>query len=346
MQFACAAIALVTVWVTRPTATSQAAADLPPTFEAYLSATVHPTAAERASIRSGAVFSTLLDGDPSQDVIVFGSVWINAPMSRYVEAVKDIERFERGGGFKVTRRINAAPKLGDFDALSLPEDDVSALRSCRIGDCRVKLSEQQINAFRTEVDWKGPGARAAADTVMRRLAHEYVTGYVDGGGARLAVYRDKPRPTSVDEELRSLIGQGSDLTSGWPALRRYLLEYPKSTLPDATSFLYWQETRFGLKPTIRISHLVILERPAATLVASKMLFATHYFRTALELRALIPDPARGPGFWLVTVNRSRSDGLTGFIGRMVRIRARSGAQRAMSATLASTKRTLEQRRLP
>jgi hypothetical protein len=49
-----------------------------------------------------------------------------------------------------------------------------------------------------------------------------------------------------------------------------------------------------------------------------MLYASHYFWTAIELRVLIPDPARGEGFWFVNVNQSRSDGLNGFKGSVIR----------------------------
>jgi hypothetical protein len=82
-------------------------------------------------------------------------------------------------------------------------------------------------------------------------------------------------------------------------MRRYLLEFPKTTLAAVTWFLYWQETEFGLKPTIRISHVVIRQGPDEATVASKMLYATHYFWTGLELRALLQDPSRGSGFWFV-----------------------------------------------
>jgi hypothetical protein len=131
------------------------------------------------------------------------------------------------------------------------------------------------------------------------------------------------------------------LTTYMPEMRRYLLEYPRVTIPDATSFLYWQETAFGLKPTIRISHLTIRETPDDTVVTSKMLYASHYFWTGLEVRALIPDPARGTGFWFVTVNRSRSDGLSGFTGLFVRRRVRSEVQDGTMTILRSTKQRLE-----
>jgi hypothetical protein len=120
-----------------------------------------------------------------------------------------------------------------------------------------------------------------------------------------------------------------------------LLEYPKPTGRPTTSFIYWQEAEFGLKPTIRLSHVAIQEGTDATIVASKQLYSSHYFWTALEVRALVPDPSRGAGFWFVNVNRSRSDGLTGFVGRVIRGRVREGARKGIEAALTATKRTLE-----
>jgi hypothetical protein len=319
-------------------------AGLPPRLDSYLATTVRPTAAERKRLMSGGPVTKLLDADASKEVAVFGAVWIEAPARRYVEAVEDIENFEKGGGFKLTKRISSPPTLADFDQLRLPEDDVKDLRTCRVGDCQLKLGEKGLRVFRTEVNWNRPGVQEAAEAVMRRLAFECVTEYLEGGNERFAVYRDNSHPTFVAEEFRAMVDAMPSLTTYMPSLRRYLLEFPKVQLPDATSFLYWQETEFGLKPTIRINHLTIRKAPDSTVVASKMLYASHYFWTALELRMLLPDPARGPGFWLVTINRSRSDGLSGFRGLFVRRRVRSEAVNGVLATLMATKNRLEQPR--
>jgi hypothetical protein len=303
---------------------------------------VRPSTAERKLLLSGNPITKLLDADASTEVAVFGAVWISAPIRQYVELLKDIERFERGGGFRLTKRISSPPRLEDFIQLRLPPDDIADLRSCRAGDCEVKLPQRGLDAFRKEVDWNGAGAEAAADAVMRRLAHEFVTEYLEGGNDRLAVYRDNSRSTFVGNEFRAMVDQMPELTTYMPNLRRYLLEYPNVTLPGATSFLYWQETEFGLKPTIRINHLTIREGPDDTVVASKMLYATHYFWTALELRALVPDSARGPGFWFATLSRSRSDGLSGLTGMLVRRRVQSEAREGALAALRLTKRLVEQ----
>jgi hypothetical protein len=112
-------------------------------------------------------------------------------------------------------------------------------------------------------------------------------------------------------------------------------------LPNAESFLYWQRVKFGLKPTVRINHVTIADQQTHVAVVSKMLYASHYFWTAIEVRLLMPDPARGQGFWFANVNRSRSDGLGGFVGALIRGKVRRGAEEGMQAALAVTKRRLE-----
>ncbi len=329
------------VLVTSHVATTAQSRAFPARLESYLTSAVKLTGNERQRLFNGEPVTRLLDADESKEVAVFGAVWVNAPMHRYVEAVSDIEAFERGGGFKVTKRIGSPPKLGDFAALHLPDEDLDDLRSCRVGACEVKLGEQALRRFRSEIDWSAPNARAEANALMQRLAFEYVTRYLQGGNDQLAVYRDDSRPRFVAQEFRTMVDEMPLLTTFMPNMRRYLLEYPRVTIPDATSFLYWQETEFGLKPTIRISHLTIRETPDDTVVASKMLYASHYFWTGLELRVLMPDPPRGPGFWFVTVSRSRSDGLSGFTGMFVRRRVRSEVEDGALAALRSTKQRLE-----
>ena len=112
---------------------------LPPAFESYLAKTVQPTTRERQALMSGAPITKLLDSDASKEVAVFGAVWIDGSPAEYVRRVKDIENFERGGAFRVTKRISDPPRLEDFAQLELPADDVKDLRSCKVGDCELKL---------------------------------------------------------------------------------------------------------------------------------------------------------------------------------------------------------------
>jgi hypothetical protein len=316
----------------------------PSQLDSYLTTYVRLTPAQRRLLLSGAPVATLLEPSSSQEVALFGAVWVDASPYAYVELLKDIENFERGDAFRVTKRISDPPRLDDFALLELPRADIADLKNCRVAACEIKLSQSALDRMRREVVWSTPSATADATMLARRLAFEYVTGYLEGGNDRLAVYRDCERPTFVADEFRSMIDRSPGFVEYLPELRTYLLEYPKATLPTSTSFLYWQEAQFGLKPTIRINHVVIDDLPGAVVVASKLLYASHYFWTALEIRVLLSDPARGRGFWFVNINRSRSDGLTGFVGRFVRGRAESEAQKGLLGVLQNTKRKLERQK--
>jgi hypothetical protein len=313
----------------------------PATFERFLAESVQPTSAERNSLLSGAPVTKLMDADPRKEVAIFGAVWISATPADYIRRVQDIEHLERGGGFRVTKRISDPPRLEDFDAMRLSDEDIQDLRHCRLGDCELKLSADALARLRDTIDWSKPTARRDAETLTRQFAFDYVTGYREGGNERLAVYRDRERPTFVASEFRSMVEGMPSLVAFEPSLKDYLLGFPSVTLPDSTSFLYWQEAQFGLKPTIRINHLVIHDGAGATIVANKQLYANHYFWTALEVRALLPDPSRGRGFWFISVNRSRSDGLSGFTGRVIRGRVESEVRKGVASALVATKRTLE-----
>lgn len=314
---------------------------LPPLLDAFVVNHAKLTAAQRSHLLAGQPVTSLMDADPAREVAVFGAVWIDAVPAKYVAAVKDIERFERGENFRITKRISDPPRPEDFAQMDVPDEDVADLRRCRLGSCELKLSEAALTRIRNEIDWSKPTAHADVEAIAKQIAFDYVTGYLEGGNARLAAYRDSSRPTFVGEEFKSMVDRMPSLTEYLPELKKYLLEFPKATLPKSHSFLYWQEAKFGLKPTIRINHLVIAEQPTHVAVASKMLYASHYFWTAIELRVLVPDPSRGKGFWFASVNRSRSDGLSGFVGSLIRGKVRGEAEKGMLAVLKTTKARLE-----
>ena len=100
-----------------------------------------------------------------------------------------------------------------------------------------------------------------------------------------------------------MVDRMPEMTNYLPGLKDYLLGYPKVTLPNAESIVYWQNAKFGLKPTIRINHLTIANRQSHAVIASKMLYVSHYFWTASNCK-FVPDPARGKGFWFANVNRA------------------------------------------
>ena len=83
---------------------------------------------------------------------------------------------------------------------------------------------------------------------------------------------------------------------------------------------------------------------ARYVIAIKQLYASHYFHTTLELRFLVDDDRRDRrGTTLISITRSRSDGMTGFKGFFLRPIIRSRSLDAVRRYLNQVKRQVERR---
>jgi hypothetical protein len=175
---------------------------LPPALDSFLAGEAHGGPSDREALLAGSPLIKLLDADPAREIAVLGAVWVNAPPRRYVEQVKNIEQFERGGAFRVTKRISDPPSADDFAALTISDQDFEDLRECRIGDCVLKLDADGVQTLRAQVDWRRPTAKADATALFRRLALQYVNGYREDGNARLGIHRDRDRPALTATKTR------------------------------------------------------------------------------------------------------------------------------------------------
>jgi hypothetical protein len=109
----------------------------------------------------------------------------------------------------------------------------------------------------------------------------------------------------------------------------------------------WAKVKFGLKPTLRVLHIVTMPGSGpdefAYTIAEKQLYSSHYFQTALDLTFCIRgsgDPKK-PGFYLIKAMGSEQAGLTGFKGSIVRKVAVGRSVSSLEKSLAVIKSTLE-----
>ncbi|MYK86982.1 MAG: hypothetical protein F4018_00710 [Acidobacteria bacterium] len=104
-----------------------------------------------------------------------------------------------------------------------------------------------------------------------------------------------------------------------------------------------------MKPTIRLNHVTICPLPdrlstgVAYAIATKQLYASHYFHTTLELRFLLDrtDADGREGSTLISITRSRNDGMTGFRGLFLRPIIRRRSRDAVRNYLEHVKRQVE-----
>jgi hypothetical protein len=129
-----------------------------------------------------------------------------------------------------------------------------------------------------------------------------------------------------------------------PDFYEYLRDYPNKKLDAIEDFLYWSKDKFGLKPEISVSHVSIFRRPelGLTLIASKQIYASHYFEASLGLTvASVAARNPNPAFYLLYFNRSRSDVLHGGFSGLVRSQVKSRARTGASETLEKVRRSIE-----
>ena len=320
-----------------------------PTGERLLTDRMAFSAADVRELEQGSAVMYSLDTPVREEVAHVGAVYVDAPAEQVVERFRDIERFERGPGIPQIGRFSDPPRIEDLQSLTLPPEDVADLAECRPGKCEVQLSAEAMNRFRNEVDWSSAQAARQADEVAREMILELVHAYRAEGNAALGSYVDDDEPLPVAERFRALLVSRDPLPVPVPALLAYLDDYPRGLPDGADEFFYWTVVAFGLKPTIRVNHVTIQPlsaRPSsgvAYAIAIKQLYASHYFHTTLELRFLL-DRAGGsgrPGAALVSITRSRNDGMTGFRGWFLRSIIRRRSRDAVRGYLEHVRRQVE-----
>jgi hypothetical protein len=317
-----------------------------PGLEPFLRSRIGLTASQVAAVRQGRPVAVALPSNVDREIQVGGAIHVNASADRLTALLQDVERLEAGRGFLKTKRLSEPPRLEDFKDLNLPAEDIAALRRCRPGHCDVKLGQGAFEVL-TRVDWTTGDVTARVNDLARGVALAYVDAYRKGGNAELAVYIDSEKPQLVAAEFAGLLARAQVWPDDLRPLSDRLLGYPTTPAPaNSQDFFYWSMAEFGLKPVLRLNHVVVFPtgQPAGlcSVVAVKQLYASHYFQTALEFRAVVADEGQSAGgATVVIVNMARSDGLTGLFGGLVKSKARSGSREGLERALAAIRRMAE-----
>jgi len=250
-------------------------------------------------------------------------------------------------GYLAVQQLSNPPQLSDVSSLNLYSEDVKSLRDCKEKKCDVQITDAGLEKIQNSVDWSDPDVDKKVNAVIRPMVLEAVERYNAGGNDALGVYIDKESPLPVREHIENLLGRADFLPVLSPELNTYLLDYPRAELPGSEDIFYWENVKFGLKPTLRLNHMVIykveLEPNSVWVVATKQLYASHYFYTALDMNFCVKDTANPnqEGFYLITLKGSRQDGLTGFTGSILRSVVTRKTRSSMESALNGIKKRLE-----
>lgn len=274
-----------------------------------------------AALEQGQTVVKLLPEQDKREVAVCGLVRVQGPAGLFLQSFRESMARKSNPAILEIGRFSSAPTLADLETLSIEDRDIEDLKQCVVGDCKLKLSAMMIERFRKEVSWEASDYRIQASQLLKRMLVDYVRDYLVRGDAALIEYNDKPKEVRLAEEQRALMA-GSSYLNLLKELPTYVKGFPLPEHPIMENAIVWSKIKFGLKPVIAINHIMIYKREQETgpqiLIASKQIYANHYFDSSLALTAFVSIPGSNPVSYLFHENRSRADGLGGMFGKIKR----------------------------
>jgi len=299
---------------------------------------VQLAALERGEVISRVLKTEMVAANDTAEVAVVGIVKVNATRQAFLDMAKDVNSFRNDGKRKIGL-IHNPPQAADFTAVEIPQSDLSDLKACKPGKCALKLAGPGLAELQSKIDWKSPNAGQQVNALAGQRLFAAMTGYTTQGTAAFKAMEDKSTAVSIDEQFKSLLGNASNLIAIYPELTAYLRDYPNAKLAGGSDVMFWALADFGLKPTVTMTHIVAYAPQGGedAVIASKQLYASHYFNGGLGLTTYAKDPN---GAYVVQVDRVRADSLGGAFGGVKRSKMGGAMEGAVKKFLEKTKTIL------
>jgi hypothetical protein len=308
----------------------------------FLAATAGFSAEKLANLDRGNPEGSIFDSRISTEMAPFGAIRVRVPGDYFLRRYRDIADFKKAKEVLKVGKFSSPPRIEDLEGLTLEPGEIDALRKCRPGDCVIKMSDPMIRRLQENVDWKAPDSGSRAMSVYRQLLLEYVKDYLARGRPALMEYHNRKTPIRLQEQSDSILADSTSLKARFPAVARFLDTFPNQPPPNTEQFIYWSKEAFGFKPVVSVTHAVVHSpAPGSIVIASRQLYATHYFIGSLGLAEFAENTPTGAGAYMMYLNRTRVDLLGSFFGPLIRRIVRGRVQEGMERNLRLVKERLE-----
>jgi hypothetical protein len=268
------------------------------------------TEADRLTAHSGKLVAKVVETDDRTEILSVAAIREAMDLGRLVQYARTplgTRRLEDSLG---QGRLSDLPKVEDFADLRLDAGDLELLSSCRIGDCRVRLTADAISEIPRRSRGTEASGRHELEQAFRVMLAREAAAYLAVGHSGLTAYGDGPSAIHRAEGLSELLRRPLYLLEGADDLVRYLRSFPSTRPRLVDDFLSWRQERFWRKPVIGLYHSMIWETMSEgqrrILVASKQFYASHFYESAVELLE-IRKRDRDPEADLTFVSRVRAD---------------------------------------
>jgi hypothetical protein len=263
-------------------------------------------------IDQGHVVTKVLDSpDKKYGVLVFGGVYINAPIEQFAASYRDVKTLLEDKVYRDVQEFNAAgpPTLSDFNRLSFERKDIDTIQNCKPHHCDLQVFD--VAAFQKRINWNSKGRYDQFNKFARQRICEGLAKYMSGGLKALGSYTDHEKPFNLYENMKSMLDASYYLPQNESdGIYQHVLDYPEGKVPGAIDFFYWEDIDFGEGPTIRVNRVSMFPAgvgDAKYVITNEQLYASRFIRIALQVFYCVPDtqsPGKS-GFYLIEMNDSR-----------------------------------------
>ena len=135
--------------------TAPGAATMPPDVEHFLLQVAKFSPAETAALEQGTVIARVVPGTTATEVVTVAAVKIRATPEQVARYYAQMITYVDGQITQAFGKFSTPPVLADVKDLSFDTDDVAQLKSCKRGDCDIRVGGG-LEALRSSVDWNAP----------------------------------------------------------------------------------------------------------------------------------------------------------------------------------------------
>lgn len=160
---------------------------------AFFRPSIAVSADDHRELDRGEAIARVLGGTERQ-VGVFAAVQVSIDGDRLVAWTRDIVKLKRSPYVLAFGRFSDPPRIEDLEGLTLDDEDLSAIRRCRRGDCGVKLTGTEIDALRHTLAGAGDAWKPVLQDAFRRIVLQRVESYLSNGLGRCRRLRIRMAP--------------------------------------------------------------------------------------------------------------------------------------------------------
>jgi hypothetical protein len=309
---------------------------------AFFGSMVSITAEDRRQLDRDQPIARILPGK-DLELGVFATIPVAADGDRLIGWMRRIEALKKSEYVLAIGRFSDPPRLSDLSGLALDESELDQIRSCKPGDCGLKLYAVEMNELQRAVERDAANWKIAVQSAFRTIVLNRIRAYLSGRSQ--PPYADRKTLVSPDERFDALVAHSPFLVNRMPALAAHLRTSAHAPYPGAESFVYWSKERFAGKPMISATEMTIVRRyepgvPEA-IVTGKQIFGTHYVNASLAVTAIVPGPSSTQRY-LAYVNRSEIDVLGGPLRSVTRWAIEHRFKAEAAGVLQELRKRLEQ----